>query len=104
MAPVGGHITAENGQKMGPRRPKWAQKGPKQPKMGPNAPKMTPNLGKRLRYVKLAYHPVFGPPTPGWQPATATLQLKKWPKMGPWRPKWAHKGPTATSNKQVGFN
>ena len=71
--------------------------------MGPNAPKMTPNLGNRFRYVKPPYHNVFGPPTPGWQRSAATLQLKKGPKMGPWRLKWPQKGPTPTSNKQVGF-
>ena len=84
---------AKNGPKRGQNSPKWAQM----------PPKVTPNLGKRLRYVKPPYHQVFGPPTPWWRRSAATLQLKKWPKMAPWRPKWAQKGPTATGNKHVGF-
>ena len=55
-APVGGHVTAENGRN-GPRR------GQKQPQMGPCAPKMAPNLGQRFHDVRPSHHHVFGPQT-----------------------------------------
>ena len=80
--------------KMGPWRPKWAQKGPKQPKVGPNAPKMTPDLGRRFPYVRPPYHHVFAPPNPGWRRLAATLLLK----MAQNGPLEAQKGPKTAQN------
>jgi hypothetical protein len=94
VSPVGGHITAKNGQKGAHGGRKWAHNWPKQPKMGPCAPKMTPNLGQRFPYIRPPYHHVCGPPISGWRWSAATLL----PKMAINRPMEAENGSARGQN------
>ena len=79
--------------------------GPKEDKTapnGPNCPQNDPTPRKKVPLCKATLSPCVWTPN-SWVAAVGDhITGKKWPKMGPWRPKWAQKGPTATSNnKQV---
>ena len=89
--------------------------GPKEAKTAQNGPKMTPNLVKGFPYVRLPYHRVFGPLTPGWCRSATTLLLKitkngpLGAEMGPQRGQislnWAQMPHVKTAHfKQLGPN
>ena len=87
---------AKNGPleaEMGPKEAKTAQNGPKCP---PNDP--TPRKKVLLRKATLS--PCVWTPNSRVAAVGGHVTAKKWPKMGPWRPKWAQKGPTATAKSR----
>ena len=102
VAPVGGDITAKNDQK-------WAleaEMGPKEAKTAQNGhicPLNDPKPRKKVLLRKVTLSPCVRNPNSRVAAVGGHITAKKWPEMGPWRPKWAQKGPTATSNKQAGF-
>ena len=93
--------------KMAKNGPLEAEMGPKGAKIAQNGPKCPQNdtkPGKKGLLCKATLSPCVWTPNSRVAAAGGHITAKKRPKMGPWRPKWAQKGPTATSNKQVGFN
>ena len=90
---------AKNGPleaEMGPKKAKTAQNGPK-------CPQNDPKPRQKVPVRKATLSACVWTPNSRVAPVGSHITAKKWPKMGPWRPKWTQKGPTAPSNKQVGF-
>ena len=93
--------------KMAKNGPLEAEMGPKEAKPAQNGlkcPQKDPKPGCKVPLLKATLSPCVWTPNSWVAVVGGHITAKKWPKMGPYRPKWAQKGPTATSNKQVGFN
>ena len=71
---------------MGPKGAKTAQNGPK-------CPKNDPKPRKKAALRKATLSPFAWTPKYRVAAVGGHIRAKKWPKMGPWRLKWAQKGP-----------
>ena len=90
--------------KNGPLEAEMGPKGAKTAQNRPKCPQNDPKPRKKAALRKATLSPCVWTPSSRVAAVSGRITAEKWPKMGPWRPKWAQKGPTTASNTQVGFN
>ena len=67
--------------------------GAKTTQNGPKCPQNDPKPRKKVPLRKATLSPCVWTPNSRVAPVGGHITAKKWPKMAPWRLKWAHKGP-----------